>query len=55
MVGNKGEPFWKGDEVKTRLEPFTEAYPEFGKGGARQLHADWRVMNFASVKILPEK
>ncbi|CEE90340.1 hypothetical protein XNA1_3640003 [Xenorhabdus nematophila str. Anatoliense] len=48
-------PYWKGDEVKTKLEPFATAYPEHGAGGARQLHADWRTINFDSVKILPDK
>ncbi|WP_193757010.1 RHS repeat domain-containing protein, partial [Xenorhabdus sp. KJ12.1] len=48
-------PYWKGDEIKTKLEPFATAYPEHGAGGARQLHADWRTIHFDSIKILPDK
>ncbi len=48
-------PYWKGDDVKTKLEPFAEAYPQYGEGGAVQLHADSRKIDFDNVDILPEK
>ena len=36
------------------LEPFTIAYPEYGKGGVQQLIADRRTVIFDEVKILPK-
>lgn len=33
-------PKWQGNNHPSQLEPFAEAYPEFGSGGAAQLHAD---------------
>jgi len=46
MFGNKdGAP----------LEPFTEAYPEYGKGGVQQLIADKKLVLFDEIKILPEE
>jgi hypothetical protein len=32
-----------------------EAYLQYGKGGAAQLHADNQIIHFDSVKILPDK
>ncbi|WP_237613853.1 RHS repeat domain-containing protein, partial [Pseudomonas syringae] len=48
-------PFWKGDSDKTRLEPTTEAYKEYGDGNAQQVHLDRRTVKFDRVDILPEK
>lgn len=48
-------PFWKGDSDKTRLEPTTEAYEEYGEGGAQQVHLDRRTVKFDKVDILPEE
>ncbi|WP_407078592.1 RHS repeat domain-containing protein [Xenorhabdus bovienii] len=47
-------PKWEGNSHPTKLEPFAEAYPQYGKGGTVQLHADNQVIHFDSVKILPE-
>ncbi|THD30778.1 type IV secretion protein Rhs, partial [Pantoea sp. R102] len=47
-------PKWDGNTHPTRLEPFASAYPEYGKGGAVQLHADGQVIHFDSIKILPD-
>ena len=43
-----------GDQEKGVPEPITEAYPEFGKGGATQLHADGQTIKYDRVDILPE-
>nr|WP_268802292.1 RHS repeat-associated core domain-containing protein [Xenorhabdus khoisanae] len=48
-------PKWEGNSHPTKLEPFAAAYPQYGKGGAVQLHADNQVIHFDSVKILPDK
>ncbi|MFJ5240111.1 RHS repeat-associated core domain-containing protein [Pseudomonas neuropathica] len=48
-------PFWKGDEDKTKLEPFADAYPEYGDGGAQQIHTNSRVIHFDKVEVLPEE
>ncbi|MHC8365317.1 RHS repeat-associated core domain-containing protein [Pseudomonas sp. ZT5P21] len=48
-------PFWKGDEDKTKLEPFADAYPEYGEGGAQQIHTNSRVIHFDKVEVLPEE
>ncbi|WNO11135.1 RHS repeat-associated core domain-containing protein [Teredinibacter sp. KSP-S5-2] len=48
-------PYMYGDTDKTQLEPIAEAYPEYGKGGAAQLHAEGKVIQFDKVDILPEK
>ncbi|MEG9496202.1 MAG: hypothetical protein MIK89_11725 [Pantoea dispersa] len=47
-------PKWDDNTHPTRLEPFASAYPEYGKGGAVQLHADGQVIHFYSIKILPD-
>ncbi|WP_221794360.1 RHS repeat-associated core domain-containing protein [Oceanobacter mangrovi] len=47
-------PRMYGDESGAPLEPFTEAYPQYGAGGVQQLHADRREVNFDRVDILPE-
>nr|WP_286948115.1 RHS repeat-associated core domain-containing protein [Pseudomonas sp. UBA6718] len=47
-------PHWKGDKDKSKLEPFADAYPEYGEGGARQVHLDGRKVEFDEVEILPE-
>lgn len=44
-----------GGQQKGVPEPITEAYPEFGKGGAVQLHADGQTIKYDKVEILPEK
>lgn len=44
-----------GDKLGAAPEPLTKAYPEFGKGGAQQLHADRMNVKFDKVDILPEK
>ena len=48
-------PFRDGDKDKKTLEPFTDAYPEYGAGGAQQIHLDGRVVKFSDIKILPEE
>ncbi len=48
-------PGWAGDTDKTRMEPFAAAYPKYGEGGAVQLHADRRDVNYDKVDILPEE
>ncbi|EOD78298.1 Rhs family protein [Grimontia indica] len=48
-------PRWAGDSDPTRLEPFAEAYPQYGKGGAVQLHADRRDVIYDAVEIIPEE
>ncbi|MBK8188088.1 MAG: EndoU domain-containing protein [Cellvibrio sp.] len=47
-------PKWKGNTDPSKLEPFAEAYPQYGQGGAWQLHADNQVIKFDNVEILPE-
>ncbi len=42
-------------QVGALPEPFTKAYPGFGKGGAQQVHADGATIKFDKVDILPEK
>jgi len=44
-----------GDKDGEALEPFTSAYPEYGKGGAQQLHADKAIIDYDKVDILPEE
>jgi len=48
-------PYWKADTDETKLEPFAEAYTQYGDGGAVQLHADGRKIKFDSVEIIKEK
>lgn len=48
-------PHWKGDSDKTKLEPFVDAYEQYGKGGAQQLHLDGEKVKFDKVDILPEE
>ena len=48
-------PNWAGDTDKSKFEPFADAYPEYGSGGADQLQADGRKIDFDKVDILPEK
>jgi len=43
-----------GNKEGAPLEPFTEAYPEYGKGGVQQLIADKKTVIFDEIKILPE-
>lgn len=47
-------PKWDGNTHPTKLEPFASAYPEYGSGGAVQLHAGGQIINFDSIKILPD-
>ncbi len=48
-------PYMYGDKDKTQLEPIAEAYPEYGDGGAAQLHTEGKTIHFDKVDILPEK
>lgn len=48
-------PTMFGNEPGKPLEPFTKAYPRYGKGGVEKLYADKRVINFDDVNILPEE
>jgi len=43
-----------GNTQKGMPEPITEAYPEYGSGGAVQLHADGQTIKYDKVDILPE-
>ncbi|MDO6708832.1 hypothetical protein [Photobacterium sp. 1_MG-2023] len=43
-----------GDTSSTP-EPITEAYPEFGQGGAVQLHAGGKVLKYDNSEVLPEE
>lgn len=43
-----------GNKEGTPLEPFTEAYPEYGKGGVQQLIADKKTVIFDEIKFLPD-
>ena len=45
-------PYWEGDRIASKLEPFAEAYPQYGRGGAQQLHADNRIINFDQIDII---
>ncbi|WP_376712603.1 RHS repeat-associated core domain-containing protein [Photorhabdus aballayi] len=47
-------PTWEGNTHPTKLEPFASAYPQYGKGGAVQLHADNQIIHFDSIRILPD-
>ncbi|WP_141683143.1 RHS repeat-associated core domain-containing protein, partial [Gilliamella intestini] len=47
-------PNWAGDTITGKLEPFAEAYPQYGLGGAQQLHADYMIVKFRKVTILKE-
>lgn len=47
-------PKWDGNTHPTKLEPFASAYPEYGSGSAVQLHAGGQIINFDSIKILPD-
>ena len=44
-----------GDKLGAPSETFTEAYPQYGVGGAQQVHADRAVIKFDKVDVLPEK
>ncbi|ELY4003709.1 hypothetical protein SMY28_004226 [Cronobacter dublinensis] len=44
-----------GDQAGAPLEPFTAAYPAYGKGGVQQMHANKRKVYFAEIDILPEE
>ncbi|WP_205950406.1 hypothetical protein [Pantoea stewartii] len=44
-----------GDQKDAPLEPFTEAYPEYGAGKIEQMHADNKIIEFDKVDILPER
>ncbi|WP_328797820.1 RHS repeat-associated core domain-containing protein, partial [Marinobacter mangrovi] len=49
-------PYWGGDNPDSgKLEPFAEAYRQYGHGGAQQLHADGKMIKFYNIQILPEK
>ncbi|WNO61007.1 RHS repeat-associated core domain-containing protein [Rheinheimera sp. MMS21-TC3] len=43
-----------GDKPGEAPEPFTSAYPEFGAGGAQQLHADGAIIKYRNTEVLPE-
>jgi RHS repeat-associated protein len=44
-----------GDQIDAPPEPFTSAYPEYGGGGAQQLHAGGKTIKFDKVDILPDE
>ncbi|MER2499074.1 hypothetical protein ABS858_23685 [Vibrio neptunius] len=44
-----------GDSKGEAPEPITEAYPEFGDGGAAQLHVDKKILKYEHTEILPEE
>lgn len=44
-----------GDEVGAPLEQFTNAYPQYGKGGVEQMHAEKRGITFDKIDIFPEE
>lgn len=44
-----------GDEKGAAPEPITKAYPEFGKGGEKQLHVDGKILKYEKSEILPEE
>ena len=44
-----------GDEVGAPLEQFTNAYPQYGKGGVEQMHAEKLEITFDKIDILPEE
>ena len=44
-----------GDEIGAPLEQFTHAYPQYGKGGVEQMHAEKRTIIFDKIDILPEE
>lgn len=47
-------PTMFGNKEGAPLEPFTIAYPEYGKGGVQQLISDRRKVLFDEIDILPE-
>lgn len=44
-----------GDSKGEAPEPITEAYPEYGDGGAAQLHVDQKILKYDQTEILPEE
>ncbi len=44
-----------GDTQKGAPEPITEAYPEYGSGGAHQLHVDGKILQYDRSEVIPEK
>ena len=42
-------------EYPLTLEPFSDAYPEYGVGGVQQIHLDGRIVKFPDIKILQEE
>jgi len=44
-----------GDKEGAELEPFTSAYPEYGSGGAQQLHAEGATIKYDKTYVLPKK
>jgi len=53
---NSRIPFWGGDNPASgKLEPFAEAYPKYGDGGAVQMHAEGQTIMFRKLEILPEE
>ncbi|MCW0936404.1 RHS repeat-associated core domain-containing protein, partial [Pantoea sp. RG18] len=44
-----------GDAIGAPLEQFTNAYPEYGKGGVQQMYAEKREVSFDDIDILPEE
>lgn len=46
-------PTMFGNKEGAPLESFTEAYPEYGKGGVQQLIAERRTVIFDEIEILP--
>jgi uncharacterized protein RhaS with RHS repeats len=54
-IANARVPSAFGDRSGAKPEPFTSAYPEFGFGGAHQLHADGQIIKFDKTDILQEE
>lgn len=49
-------PYFAGDDISTgKIEPFTEAYPQYGKGGVEQITADRQEVKFHTLDILPHE
>ncbi len=52
-IPNAIVPLSKGGKG-TDLEPFTKSYPDYGKGGARQLYTD-QILELNKIKKIPEE
>ncbi len=48
-------PIRLGDSKGEAPGPIIEAYPEYGDGGAVQLHVDQKTLKYDQTEILPEE